>query len=221
VTTGAAQAARTRQALEAWQAQLRACRRCPDMKGPVVHGAPVLSRVYLLGQAPGVREGAAGRPFAWTAGKTLFKWLQGATGADEATIRARVYFSAVCRCFPGKAASGGGDRLPDADEVASCRPWVEGEVRLLRPQLVLPVGALAIAQALGLPRPPPLKDVVGQVVRRDFHGVTADVLPLPHPSGASTWHRMEPGKSLLQVALRQLAAHPAMREALALAGDAS
>lgn len=204
----------TLRALTAWQAALKACKRCPNMVGPVVHGAPVLSRVYLLGQAPGVREGAAGRPFAWTAGKTLFKWLQEATGADEATIRARVYFAAVCRCFPGKAASGGGDRLPDADEVANCRPWVAGEVALLRPQLVLPVGTLAIAQALGLPRPGPLKDVVGQVLRRTFHGVAVDVLPLPHPSGASTWHRMEPGKSLLREALGKLAAHPALRGAL-------
>src|SRR5665811_1947627 len=82
------------------------CRRCPEMNPPVVSGGPVLSRVLLVGQAPGDKEPKLGRPFAWTAGKTLFRWFNEAAGIDEAAFRASVYMAAVCRCFPGKKASG-------------------------------------------------------------------------------------------------------------------
>lgn len=199
-------------ALHALHAELRACRACPNMVGPVVHGPPVRSRVLLVGQAPGPREGQFGRPFAWTAGKTLFRWFERALGADEARVRERVYFAAVARCFPGKA-KGGGDRKPDLDEIASCRGFLEREVTILRPRLVLPVGTLAIEQVLG--RKAPLAEVVGHVQRVRYHGLEMDCLCLPHPSGASTWHRTEPGISLLARALDALAAHPDIGAAFA------
>ena len=183
------------------------------MKGPVVHGGPVASRVVLVGQAPGPREGAFGRPFAWTAGRTLFRWFEEALGVDEATFRARVYIAAVARCFPGKA-SGGGDRRPDAGEVERCETWLAREARILEPVLVLPVGALAIERVLG--EKAPLVEVVGTTRTARWHGHDVDVVALPHPSGASPWHKMEPGKTLLQKALRGLARHPAMRAALKL-----
>jgi len=195
------------------QAELRACTACPEVVGPVVHGAPMRSPVFLLGQAPGVHEGSKGKPFAWTAGKTLFQWFQRATGADEETIRARVYFSAVARCFPGKAKGGGGDRRPSPDEIERCRPFIQGEVGILKPRLVLPVGTLAIEQVLG--HKGPLAEIIGEVRRATFHGVSVEVIALPHPSGASTWHRTEPGKARLARALELVASHEAMREALA------
>ena len=89
------------------------------MIGPVVTGQALLSKVMLIGQAPGDREGAAGKPFAWTAGKTLFQWFEG-IGLDEHSFRSRVYMAAVCRCFPGKKPRGG-DRVPDAGEIERCR----------------------------------------------------------------------------------------------------
>ncbi|HEU4411844.1 MAG TPA: uracil-DNA glycosylase family protein [Polyangiaceae bacterium] len=198
--------------LLALHAELDACRACPNMIGPVVHGGPVLSPVLIVGQAPGPREGGFGRPFAWTAGKTLFQWLEAATGAGEARVRERVHFSAVARCFPGKA-RGGGDRKPAPDEIARCGRFLAAEIDILRPKLVLPLGALAIAQALGEEKK--LAEVVGRAYERRVHGVRCDVIPLPHPSGASTWHRTEPGKTLLAAALRLVAAHPAVHEALA------
>ncbi len=183
---------------------------------PVVHGAAVASPVLLVGQAPGPREGSFGRPFAWTAGKTMFGWFSGSLGVDEEAFRKRVYIAAVARCFPGKA-PGGGDRRPDPDEIAACRTFLEREVGILEPELVLPVGTLAIDQVLGLaPRDrKPLAETVGSVTRATYHGRQVDVIALPHPSGASTWHRTEPGKTLLEKALRLVAAHPAMVRALA------
>lgn len=181
------------------------------MVGPPVHGPAVDSRVMLVGQAPGPREAGFGRPFAWTAGRTLFRWLQAATGADEQTVRQRVYITAVARCFPGKA-PGGGDRRPDPGEIANCSGHLQDETRVLQPRLIIPVGTLAIAVAMG--HTGRLVDVVGTVRPVEFHGVTVDAIALPHPSGASTWHRTEPGMTLLGGALEMLAAHPAMREAL-------
>lgn len=186
---------------------LKSCELCPDMVRPVVTGVAVASPVLLIGQAPGVHEGELGRPFAWTAGKTMFGWFAG-LGLPEAEFRARVYMAAVCRCFPGKAA-GGGDRVPAPDEIAACSRWLSAEVKLLRPELVVPVGKLAIAQVMPDTQGLKLDRVVGAVHRATLHGHEADVIPLPHPSGASTWHRIEPGKSLLGRALGLLAAHPA------------
>jgi uracil-DNA glycosylase len=177
------------------------------MKRPVVTGSAVASPVLLIGQAPGVHEGRLDRPFAWTAGKTLFSWFA-ELGLSEPEFRARVYMAAVCRCFPGKNAAGG-DRVPAPAEIEACSRWLAREVALLRPQLVLPVGKLAIAQVLPAAQAAKLDQVVGKRLRAELHGHEADVIPLPHPSGASTWHRMEPGKTLLRRALRLVAAHPA------------
>ena len=195
--------------LEALHRELDACRACPNVVGPVVHGPAVPSRILLVGQAPGVREGDFGRPFAWTAGRTLFQWFEQAFGVNEETFRRTVYMSAVARCFPGKALGGGGDRKPDLEEIARCAPFLEREVRILKPALLIPVGTLAIAQVFGEPRP--LADVVGKAIRVTWHGGQMDCVALPHPSGASTWHRMEPGKTLLRRALRILARHPEVK----------
>jgi uracil-DNA glycosylase len=192
--------------IEEHQAALRACRRCPDMVPPSVVGPPVLSKILLVGQAPGDKEPVMQRPFAWTAGKQLFKWFA-TLGVEEAEFRRSVYMAATCRCFPGKNPRGG-DRVPSEAEVAECRPWLEREIELLQPQLLIPIGRLAIGQFLP---PAQLVEHIGksfQITR----GRRIDVIPLPHPSGASTWPRSEPGKSLTARALKLLGAHVAWRE---------
>jgi uracil-DNA glycosylase len=183
-----------------------ACRRCPTVVGPPVCGPPLESRIYLLGQAPGPREASRGRPFAHTAGQTLFRWFE-RLGVDEPTFRARVYMAAVLRCFPGKASSGG-DRVPRAPEIAACKSWIEAELALLRPELLIPVGRVAIEQALGAAA---LTDIVGAQKRIEFAGHTLDAIALPHPSGVSAWHKVEPGKTLLARALDAIGSHAAWR----------
>jgi uracil-DNA glycosylase len=198
-------------ALRVLHGKLDACKACPKMIGPVVHGPPVKSRVILVGQAPGPREGSFGKPFAWTAGRTMFRWFQESLGIDEATFRRTIYMAAVARCFPGKA-RGGGDRRPDAVEIEQCKTWLAREAEILEPELVIAVGTLAIEQVLGLKLP--LAEVVGTSRTARWHGRQVDVVALPHPSGASPWHKMEPGKTLLAGALRRLGKHPAMRRAI-------
>ena len=185
--------------------ELDACQACPKMVGPVVHGPAVPSRVLLVGQAPGPHEGDLGRPFAWTAGKTLFRWFEQEVGIDEASFRRLIYMTAVARCFPGKAA-GGGDRRPDPEEIARCSRFLAREAEILQPALVVPVGTLAIEQVLA--HKGPLAEVVGRRMRAVWHGRERDIVCLPHPSGASTWHKLEPGATLLGRALREIARHP-------------
>jgi uracil-DNA glycosylase len=198
----------SRDALRAHVAELHACRKCPRMASAPVSGPPVRSEVMLVGQAPGVREPQLGRPFAWTAGKTLFRWFEESCGFGEEVFRSSIYMAAVCRCFPGKHPKGSGDRVPDDEEIANCAPWMEREIALLRPKLVIPVGKLAIAQFVTAEK---LSEVIGRRIRLERGGVAFDLVALPHPSGASTWHRTEPGKSLLRKALGLLAKDPALR----------
>ena len=186
------------------------------MQSTPITGAAVASRVMLVGQAPGDKEPELQRPFAWTAGKAMFKWFQEACGMDEAAFRARVYMTAVCRCFPGKKPRGG-DRVPSADEIANCARWLQAEMALLRPALVIPVGKLAIAQFMTYEG---LEAHVGQQARCAYAGHAFDAIPLPHPSGASPWPRVEPGKTLLHTALQLIADHPAWQR-LAAAGGPS
>lgn len=176
------------------------------MHKPVVSGGPVLSKVILVGQAPGDKEPVLGRPFAWTAGKTLFGWFQQSVGLSEPQFRACIYMAAVCRCFPGKKPSGG-DRVPSANEISNCSGWFERELAILEPDLVIAVGKLAIHQFLAGGR---LDQIVGRQFRVKYLRHSFDLVPLPHPSGASPWHRIEPGKTLLGQALDLIRNHPAM-----------
>ncbi len=189
------------------QSKLRKCHACKNMLGHPVVGEPALSSVLLIGQAPGDKELIIHKPFAWTAGKTLFKWFA-QIGLDEENFRRLVYMAAVCRCFPGKKPTGG-DRVPDETEIQNCSDWLAKEVEILQPRLVIPVGKLAISQLVSIKK---LDEVIGCKLKLEVYGHKADVIPLPHPSGASTWHRKEPGISLLQEALKRIRLHPAWKQ---------
>lgn len=175
------------------------------MQSSPVFGGLVLSRVMLIGQAPGFKEPALGRPFAWTAGKAMFKWFEVEIGITETEFRQTVYMAAVCRCFPGKNFQGG-DRVPSREEVTRCGEWLRAEFAILKPGLVIAVGKLAIGQFLD--DVPALTELVGQIVRVQKFGRTFDLVPLPHPSGASPWHRIEPGKTLTKQAITLIRNHP-------------
>lgn len=193
-----------RRLLTAHIRQLLACRRCPHIHKPLVSGGPVLSKVILVGQAPGDKEARLGHPFAWTAGKTMFQWFEETGGLTEERFRASIYMAAVCRCFPGKKLAGG-DRVPSREEVFNCSDWFERELDILQPELIIPVGKLGISRFLALER---LNEMVGRQFQVSYVGRIVDVIPLPHPSGASPWHRVEPGKTLLKRALALIGRHP-------------
>jgi uracil-DNA glycosylase len=178
------------------------------MQSRPVSGGAVVSDVILVGQAPGPREPVLLRPFAHTAGKTLFRWFEEFCGVNEPAVRSRIYFAAVCRCFPGKN-SGGGDRVPAPDEIRNCSSWMDDEIQILNPRLTIPVGRLAIAQFIECTK---LEKVIGRQFRVQRAGHVFDLIPLPHPSGASPWHKIAPGKQLLERALQKIARHPAIKD---------
>ena len=178
------------------QRDLARCHLCGDAgfaieSSPVVHGAAG-RRAYLYGQAPGIVEGAEGAPWRGRAGQTLRRWLR----LDEAAFDATFYCASVTRCYPGRAA-GRGDRTPSPVERRLCSPWRVEELRLLRPQLIVPVGGLAVRAIVGA-------RTLGESIGKSYLLDDAIVIPLPHPSGASAWlndpvNRARLGKALTHV----------------------
>jgi uracil-DNA glycosylase len=166
---------------------------------PVVADPVRGARILLVGQAPGPRERDTSRLFAYTAGRRLFEWLA-ELGVDEATFRARVWMAAVIRCFPGRSPLGG-DRVPAPAEIANCAPWLERELRLVRPATVIAVGGLAMRKFLPAA---PLVERVGRVFPVERDGLRFEVVPLPHPSGRSTWINLPENQRLLRRALARL-----------------
>jgi uracil-DNA glycosylase len=186
---------------------MRACRLCFDEGHAIVPGAifrgSAGARVMLIGQAPGVTEVAAKRPFNATSGTRLFQWLTQA-GWDEDEFRNSQYMTAVTKCYPGKDKSGKGDRVPSKAEQALCRPFLEREMAAVKPRLLILVGGLAIK--LLYPQSAKLRDIIGTAAyfppETDQHGRW--VVPLPHPSGASLWTNKPENKALIDEAVRIL-----------------
>jgi len=177
---------------------LAECRLCghPSDVVPIVSSA-ARPKVMLVGQAPGKVEAAGGKPFAGRAGKTLFRWLERA-GVDEETARRRIYIAAVTRCYPGPSPSGRGDRVPSAKEQETCAVWLDEELRIIRPRLLIPVGRLAITRFL--PNLP-LDELIGRTHDVAHLGGRSLAIPLPHPSGASSWIHVGDHPRLLERAL--------------------
>ncbi len=214
--------------LDILHAELRNCRRCLEegywiVPGPVFSGGAD-AKVMLIGQAPGITEGQVKRPFNAGSGKRLFQWLAEA-GWDEGEFRANAYMTAVTKCYPGRNDNGKGDRVATPFEQALCRPWLEQEIRLVNPRLMLLVGGLAIK--LLFPASARLNELVGTAAYFPPEALAADplnfdlgqaelvsavddrplgryVVPLPHPSGASLWPNQPANKVLISRAMQLL-----------------
>ena len=166
--------------LASLQRDVRVCRACVEA-GYDLESLPVVNehlgqRAYMYGQAPGIVEGDERRPWRGRAGKTLRRWLE----LEEDEFYERFYCASVTRCYPGRAPSGRGDRTPTPREQELCSFWKGWELELLRPRLIVPVGGLAIRRLLGI------SSLAGCIGRR-YELDKAVVVPLPHPSGASSW----------------------------------
>lgn len=169
------------------------CRACAEAGFPL-ESLPVLEGrpgqwAYILGQAPGIVEGEERRPWRGRAGGTLRRWL----GLDEDEFYATFYCASVTRCYPGRAGSGRGDRTPTPAEQRLCAFWHDWELRLLAPRLIVPVGGLAIRRLLGVES----LECVGQ--RLELRGAAA--VPLPHPSGASSWLNSTENRARVEIAV--------------------
>ena len=173
----------TGSAFAAHQAACRACTVCAD-KGIIAVAHPTFSGEWgapflLVGQAPGQVERESRRPFDGRAGRELDRWMLRAGFADASEFRRLTYIAALMRCFPGRNPKGNGDLRPPPRGIANCAHWLDAELAMLRPRVIIPVGQLAIARFLG---PGSLEDRVGK-----SFGTNPVLVPLPHPSGQSRW----------------------------------
>ncbi len=199
--TQAANSAQAR-ALALLQQSIRSCRLCQEhdfirSAHPIVSGQ-ASDRVMVVGQAPGHLSIARDLPFSGPGGRMLQKWLEQA-GFPAGYLHGHSYLSSLTRCDPGPNPRGHGDRRPSAQEMHLCRPYLEAELQLVRPRVVLLVGTMAIAAFLGKVR---MEEAIGTYVERA--GML--LLPLPHPSGVSRWLNDPAHLQLLQQALQLLAA---------------
>jgi uracil-DNA glycosylase family 4 len=189
-------------ALDALHAEIRDCRAC-ERAGHLASAQPIAGRqgpstahIVVIGQAPGRITAERGLMFSGPSGAVLERWLVQA-GFAPGALRRDAYLSALTRCDPGRSAKGKGDRKPSPAELVLCRPWLERELALMRPRVILLVGGMAIEAFLGSAR---LDDVVGQTFEREG----ATLIPLPHPSGVSRWLNDPAHQALVARALERL-----------------
>jgi uracil-DNA glycosylase len=180
---------------------MRSCRLCLE-EGYEIHPPAIFSgglgaRIMLIGQAPGITEVEADRPFNAGSGSRLFQWL-GEAGLEETWFRKTQYMTAVTKCFPGKAKNGSGDRVPTRTEQKLCRPYLDKEIALIDPLLILPVGRLAINLFFTG------KQTLSELIGEEFNIADRWVIPLPHPSGASRWHQSHDNRILIQNAIGKI-----------------
>ncbi len=191
-------------------AEIRACRKCLEAGYPIAP-VPIVSgnlraKIMSIGQAPGPTEVVARRPFNAGSGTRLFQWL-GEAGFDQTTYRATQWMTAVTKCYPGRSEGGHGDRVASAEEQALCRPWLERELRLVKPKLIIPIGRLAIGLFFdaGL--------TLDRIIGAQLEQSGRVIIPLPHPSGASTWTQKPANRALVKKAIALIRRQ---REALGL-----
>ena len=174
------------------------CRLCLeagyDIYPRAIYAGSENARMMVIGQAPGITEKEAGRPFNAGSGSRLFQWLS-AANIDEDWFRTTQYMTSVTKCYPGRGNSGSGDRVPSRAEQKLCRPYLDQEITIIDPQLIIPVGRLAI----GIFYSPklPLNQIIGTKTQVDGRWI----VPLPHPSGASRWHQTESNRALVRQAV--------------------
>lgn len=193
--------------------QMRECRLCLEqgyeITPPAIFSGGGGARLMTIGQAPGITEVEVGRPFNAGSGTRLFEWLSGA-GIEEDWFRATQYMTSVTKCYPGRAKSGSGDRVPTRSEQKLCRPYLDREIELVNPEVIIPIGRLAVN--LYFPRSLNLTEIIGRQKQVDGRWI----VPLPHSSGASRWHQKESNRALIDRAVGLLGEHvqrlfPALR----------
>ena len=191
-------------ALEELHRKMRRCQLCLkagyDIHPKAIFSGNMGARIMIIGQAPGITEVEADRPFNAGSGTRLFQWLE-AAGLEEISFRSEQYMMSVTKCFPGKAKNGSGDRVPSRAEQVLCRPYLDAEIKFINPKLILPVGRLAINIFF------PAQDSLAKIIGTEKMIDNRWIIPLPHPSGASRWHQIEENRMKIKQAIDLIRKH--------------
>ncbi len=194
----------TNQSFSELQAGMKQCRLCLEegfeIYPPAVFSGLESAELMTIGQAPGITEQEAERPFNAGSGTRLFGWLERA-GIEEEWFRSTQYISSVTKCYPGRQPAGSGDRVPSRREQELCRPYLDQEIEFVNPQVIIPVGRLAIN--LFYPKKLKLQEIIG--TQKEIKGRW--IIPLPHSSGASRWHQVDENRQLITDAIKLINNH--------------
>jgi DNA polymerase len=125
-----------------------ACVKCPHLassrKNVVFGVGSIDAQLMFVGEAPGADEDEQGEPFVGKAGQLLTKIIQ-ATGLS----RADVYIANILKCRPDTPGQTAGNRKPTSDEMATCIPYLHEQIDLIRPRVIVALGATAVEGLLG------------------------------------------------------------------------
>ena len=183
---------------------MKGCRLCLEegfeIYPPAVFSGLQSADFMSIGQAPGITEQQAERPFNAGSGKRLFGWLKQA-GIEEDWFRTTQYMTSVTKCYPGRQSSGSGDRVPSRREQELCRGYLDQEIHLVDPQVIIPIGRLAIN--LFFPKKLKLNEIIGTQIKSNGRWI----IPLPHSSGASRWHQIDENRRLISQAIDLINEH--------------
>lgn len=151
------------------------CTKCPHLvrsRTQVVFGVGNRSAdLMFVGEAPGADEDLQGEPFVGKAGQLLTKIIQ-AMGFS----RDDVYIANVLKCRPDMPAGESGNRKPKPEEMATCLPWLQEQITLVRPKAIVALGATAVEGLLG--ETSPMRDLRGKWL--EFQGIP--VMATYHPA---------------------------------------
>ena len=124
-----------------------------------------------------------------------------ALAIHETWFRQTQYMTSITKCYPGRARSGNGDRVPSRKEQQLCRPHLEEEISLVNPEVIIPVGRLSITRFFS--KEMTLDEMIG--TEKCVEGRW--IIPLPHPSGASRWHQSEANRRRIAQAIELIRRH--------------
>lgn len=171
--------------------KIKKCKKCSHLKNYKPIFSPIINtQVLIIGQAPGKKENELSSPFVGPAGKKLFFWFQ-KIGLPEEEIRKNFYITQVIKCYLGS------NRMPKAQELKNCLPYLYSEIEFLKPKLIIPIGILAIKAILG-------EKKIEEVIGKTFKLKNSIVIPLPHPSGANVWLNKKENQRKLKKALKEI-----------------
>ncbi|MHA2192176.1 MAG: uracil-DNA glycosylase [Candidatus Thorarchaeota archaeon] len=121
--------------------EIETCEKCPlhiTRLNPVPGEGPVDAKLMLVGEAPGAREDESGRPFVGRSGDLLTTLLSGI-----GLSRSDVFITSVLKSRPPK------NRTPTRSEIEACRPYLERQIEIINPQIVVLLGGVAVSSIIG------------------------------------------------------------------------
>lgn len=158
--------------------EISKCSRCAlsrKRKNPVVGDGDINANIVLIGEAPGYWEDVAGKPFVGSAGKLLNELLR-----EAGLLRESIYITNVVKCRPP------GNRDPRPDEIDACRVYLDRQLDIIRPKVIVTLGRHSTAYIFSKAGMPfkSISDVQGKIFTVKFWETKTYIIPSYHPAAA-------------------------------------